>query len=766
MKELNWKKIFIQMIGIIMARAVFSGMNPIAISYFAAVYIERSGRFTTIVAIILGLATALPTLEVSKYAIIIIVVSVITSLIEYKNKYISVATMAIISGIVTTGITIANAVLNADMKYMMLIGVAEGIAVFALTFIFRKAIEPLLHESKGLVLDNEQIISICILLGVFLYGLPSFEITGFSLTMTIALFSILLMGYKYGAGYGALGGAACGIVLAISSGQISEIGFMCMLGIIAGTFRELGRFATISMYASGVLLLGEIYQNNQLNLSSIGALASSVILFLLLPKNIIYKVNNNMDAGNEDVFVRQSIQNIAKGKLRDFSESFQNLSDTFSSISDKKTGLSKSDKDKIFDEISEQLCKDCSNCNLCWKNNFYETYQGANQIIEIVEKNGAIALKEVPKEFAGRCICLDHFILETKRILEVAKLNLTWYNRMAESREAIAGQLCEVANILEDFSLDLYKTADTPEEKKKRMIYQLKANSINVKRMAIFEKRNDKQEIYMTAKTDRGLCITTKEVASLVSDAFGKKMRPADGCKNVMTKEYETFIFVEDTNYKVVTGMAKMTKEGGRISGDNYSFIYPDSGTVVMTLADGMGTGEEACEESESVVELLEQFIEAGFRKESAIKLINSILVLKSEEQAFTTVDMSVINLYTGLCDMIKIGASASFIKKDAWVDVITSSTLPVGILNQVDYEVITRKLNDGDFLIMVTDGVLDCIPGDEKEKFLEEFILDLHMNNPQEIANTILNQALELNNWVPKDDMTVLVSGFWKKLK
>jgi len=188
-------------------------------------------------------------------------------------------------------------------------------------------------------------------------------------------------------------------------------------------------------------------------------------------------------------------------------------------------------------------------------------------------------------------------------------------------------------------------------------------------------------------------------------------MRPSESCKKVITKDYETFIFVEDANFTVFTGMSKMTKEGGRISGDNYSFIYPEPGTVVMTLSDGMGTGESACEESESVVELLEQFIEAGFRKESAIKLINSILVLRSEEQTFSTIDLSVINLYSGICD-----------------------------------------------------GGIDCIPGDEKEEFLEEFIRDLHMNNPQEIANAVLNQALELNGWVPRDDMTVLVAGFWSK--
>jgi stage II sporulation protein E len=764
MKELNIRKFSVNLLGIVMARAVFAGMNPLAVGYFAAVYLERKGRFTIMLTVLLGMLTVLPVEDTAKYAMVLIVVSIITALVEYNNKRVSVLMLGALAGAVTAAIAIAGGLMNENPVYYIFTGIGEGVSIFASSFVFRKGIEPLLHGVKGQALDNEQLISIAVILAVFLYGIPDFNALGFSLTMTAALFSILFTGYKYGAGYGALTGAACGIILALKSGQINQIGLMCMLGIIAGTFRELGRFVTLLMYSVGVIILGELYQNTQIGLTGIGALASCAVVFLLLPKTLIFKVNGGEEGEKEDIFVRQSIQNVARGKLRDFSESFHSLSNTFATISDKKTALSKKDKNDIFDEVSEHLCKDCSNCTLCWQSHFYDTYQGAYYILETVEKNGTIALSEVPVEFAGRCIFLNNFLAETRRVLEVAKLNLNWHNRMAESREAIAGQLSEVANIIDDFSLDLYKTSETSETDRNNMIYHLKSNHIVVNRIAVFEKRNNKQEIYMTARTERGRCITTKEAAGLISEIFGKRMRPSESCKKVITKEYDTFIFIEDANYTVFTGMSKMTKEGGRISGDNYSFIYPDPGTLVMTLSDGMGTGETACEESESVVELLEQFIEAGFRKESAIKLINSILVLRSEEQTFSTIDMSVINLYSGVCDIIKIGASTTFIKREERVETINLSTLPVGILNQVDYDVVTKKLYDGNFIIMVTDGVIDCIPGEEKEKFMEEFIMDLHMNNPQEIANAVLNQALELNGWVPRDDMTVLAAGFWSK--
>lgn len=764
MKEWNLRKFSVQMMGILMARAAFMGMNPIAIAYFCAVYLERKGRFIAMLAIILGTFTVMPMIDAVKYSLIMIVLTIVTSLIEYYNKRLTVGLVGGLAGMITAALTLANGFLTKSDYSFILLALAEGIAIFAISLIFRRGLEPILHGFKGQAIDNEQIISIAVMLAVIIYGLPNIDWLDFSLSMTVVLFSVLLIGYKYGAGYGAVAGVACGIVLALKSGEINQIGMMCMLGIIAGTFRELGRFFSIAMYSAAVFVLGEMYQNFKIDYSSLGALVSSAALFLLLPKPFITKINIGEGWDKEDIFVKQNIQSITKGKLKDFSESFQNLSSTFISIADKKIELGKNDKTQIFNDLSEKLCKDCTNCNACWNSNFYDTYQGAYFIMNTVEKNGTISVSEVPQDFACRCICLDKFLFETRRIMEVAKINLSWYNRMAESREAIAGQFNEVANIIQDFSTELYKTSDTTETVKKRMIYDLKANHIIVKRIAVFDKRNNKQEIYMTARTERGRCITIKEAAAILSDAFGKRMCPSEGCKNVMTKDYDTFIFIEDANYKVFTGMARMTKEGGVISGDNYSFIYPDNGTIVMTLSDGMGTGEIACEESESVIELLEQFIEAGFRKESAVKLINSILVLKSEEQTFSTIDMSVINLYTGVCDIIKIGASTTFIKRKNWVESIHSTTMPVGIINHVDYDPVAKQLSDGDFVIMVTDGVIDCIPGDDKEKFIEELIADLHMNNPKEISNAILNQALELNQGVPKDDMTVLVAGFWQK--
>ena len=268
----------------------------------------------------------------------------------------------------------------------------------------------------------------------------------------------------------------------------------------------------------------------------------------------------------------------------------------------------------------------------------------------------------------------------------------------------------------------------------------------------------------MIAKAGKGHCVTSKEVAAMIGGILDIPMRPTDSTKNVISKTYDTFAFVEDTNFKTLTGSARITKLGEKVSGDNFSILNLENGQMILLLSDGMGTGVNANEESESVIELLEQFMEAGFKEESAIRLINSILVLKSENQSFSTIDLSILNLYTGVCDFVKIGAATTFIKRDQWVETISSTTMPAGVFNQVDLDQKSKKLYHGDYVIMMSDGVLDCIPGNNKEKFMQEVILGLKSTNPQEMANKILKEALAQNEEIPPDDMTVLVAGIWKK--
>ena len=142
--------------------------------------------------------------------------------------------------------------------------------------------------------------------------------------------------------------------------------------------------------------------------------------------------------------------------------------------------------------------------------------------------------------------------------------------------------------------------------------------------------------------------------------------------------------------------------------------------------------------------------------------MLNTALVMGREEVRFSTIDMSVFDLYTGGCEFLKAGASTTFVKYPDQVEQIKSTSLPLGVVAKLDMQSFERELVDGTYVIMVTDGVMDALPVGEQDFLMQMILEGTSLNNPKEMAHHILEQVLECSGEVPLDDMTVLVIGIW----
>ena len=236
------------------------------------------------------------------------------------------------------------------------------------------------------------------------------------------------------------------------------------------------------------------------------------------------------------------------------------------------------------------------------------------------------------------------------------------------------------------------------------------------------------------------------------------------GNRCIVNRDFHTIHFVEDVSYQMLYGVARITREKEKVSGDNYICRQEDGGRFVMCLSDGMGSGMDACRESEIVVELLEQFLESGFSQETAARMVNSALVLNGREGMFSTVDICAVDLYTGICEFLKAGAAATFIRRDHWVEAISSESLAAGLVQRIDFDTASRKLYHGDCLVMMTDGVLDALPSECEEETMKEIILDVQESAPREISRGILERVLGYSDYRARDDMTVLVASVVRK--
>lgn len=450
-------------------------------------------------------------------------------------------------------------------------------------------------------------------------------------------------------------------------------------------------------------------------------------------------------------------------RLNSYAEAFGGLSRLFSQMSHKKDQFAAEEMGRMQQEITARICISCDQCALCWERENSPMYEMFHRLLSSMETLG-MPREELQEEFSQYCAYPQVIIEEALGVFERARLNMSWYNRLLENREVIAQQLDAMAYIMEDCAREY---VDITREQGKLLAgvrYRLRERGGQVREVHLYEKQNGRLCLQLTLSAKWGSCIAVKDLAKAVSDGMHKTMIPVRDSKTLVGKEETVLTFEEQPLYRTLHGVARIPKDGAQVSGDNFSFLELEGGQSVITLSDGMGSGIRACKESEMVIELIERFLETGFRKETAIQMMNSAMVMQGEDGMFSTVDMAAIDLYTGVCEFYKIGAAATFIKRGDQVQSICAASLPVGIYPQVELERSSVNLKDGDFVILVSDGIMDFLSVPDPEETMKEVIASVQINNPEKLARLLMERVLLFTGGKAPDDMTILAAGIWER--
>ena len=189
-------------------------------------------------------------------------------------------------------------------------------------------------------------------------------------------------------------------------------------------------------------------------------------------------------------------------------------------------------------------------------------------------------------------------------------------------------------------------------------------------------------------------------------------------------------------------GTALRAKDGERVSGDSAGHFELDGGRLCLLLSDGMGSGEEARQESAQTVRLLERLLRSGVDEAGALRTLNSALNLRAETtDSFTTVDLLTLSLRGGEGEVCKYGAAPSYIKRDGRVWRIGCTCLPAGLAEEsAPPETTHVRLGAGSFFVMVTDGVADA----NDDGWLQELLTGWEGDDPQQLAAAILAESYQ----------------------
>ena len=469
------------------------------------------------------------------------------------------------------------------------------------------------------------------------------------------------------------------------------------------------------------------------------------------------------------MFYRKKVHNNMEGihvytarRLSDMANSLEGLARAFDR--EKSVGgLSREDGLAALQMAGAMVCGDCSKCNLYSDSEKEDSYY-LYYLLRAFEQKGNVEPKDMPRLFREKCGRQEDYVGHLNRNLGRATMNLTWKNRFLESRDAVISQFRELAVILEEFARQMEQAVDVTDQVEAAVRRAFLRRHMVIDHMLMLEYDNKHREAYITVRTNNGRCVMAKDAGEFLGQAAGGRgwIAARDG-RSVINRQFATVRFIEEGSYRVTWGVAGTAKSGETVSGDNYTFSQNTPGQVIMSLSDGMGSGEQAARESQRVIELAEQLLEAGYTARATLKLVNTVLLLAGKEQHPAAVDIICIDLHTGVLEAMKLGAVASFVVGKDGVELLEAGDVPIGILNPIEPVLLSKKLWDDDRIIMVSDGVLEAMPGEEKEMVMKDFLASLPPGRPKDMAEQILGFALSFGEDA-RDDMTVLVAGVWER--
>ena len=336
--------------------------------------------------------------------------------------------------------------------------------------------------------------------------------------------------------------------------------------------------------------------------------------------------------------------------------------------------------------------------------------------------------------------------------------------RLWENRQIIKGHLNEMAKIMTEVASEVMCYRPMEERKKRFLIQAMREEGIRVEHPCYVPREDGRETIVLTMRTDRRSDMSAEEAVDMISVLLDRRLQLSVTSPYMIGKNPHSFILEEEAGYLVLTGFSRVTKENETISGDNYSVVETEKGKLTVMLSDGTGSGEQAGKDSSQVLDLMEKLLEAGYGTDIAVNMVNTALFAAGEDQNHPTLDICDINLYQGSCQLRKVGGSATFLKREGRAEVLAAGNLPLGIFQTVETTPIHRQLQSDDFLVMVTDGVVDAFGAEDYENGILRAVNGIDSQNPGEFAERLLRMAICKNGGRIRDDMTVAVIGIWKE--
>ena len=596
-----------------------------------------------------------------------------------------------------------------------------------------------LKNGKGKERTEDDLLCVAVMLMMLVCGGVRMGVSAVNFGLIMAGLMVVWPAYVRGPHAGAASGIAAGFT-AIAGGQ--HVIYMMMLpfaGLLAGLFSGKKRLVCGGVFLFGCICLMYVTLNTVL-LQAVLSMVTAALLFLLTPARYIQKSQRwfqqlQWNCPKENAYIRIRMQQWVRA--------IRHLSDALP-----KPVLPEEDKEELCENMAEKLCEKCNRLPLCW----HEEYEKTKRAMLAAAECNDVDLQVINQHFSQceRIARLPEMIEEQaeKRRTDKRRTQMAAYER--EMLETHLFALSQAAQLI---SLEGINSDEDEQEWKERVEEALE--HMHFSGMVSYVKRIDGR-LSMALQTDRAILYPAmgEKLCRTIGTYLGVRLTVTEqNATRVMLEEEAVFRMV----YGAATAQAGESKAPNgerKENGDAYLVRPLPGGKVLVALADGMGHGASACLESRRTLQMIFACLEAGYAREQAMKVVNGAMLNATGGTLFSTVDMCVVDLWNGEAAMNKLGACGSVVIQGQKMHWISGEALPLGILENVLPAEKYARLAEEDRLILISDGIADAFM---QEEDLMRALERHYDEGPQDMAESILQEAINRQGGWPGDDMTVL---------
>ena len=632
---------------------------------------------------------------------------------------------------------------------------SEGTAALGACWMFTRMFRPDCRAETGALLMTA---------GLCCAALSHISFRDLSLGRTAALLVVLfaagIPGGKECAGTGTAAGVTMGALTALCGVQGSFgytlPGIWGLGGLLAGVFAPLGQG-----FLCAALLLGEtaavfLFAQDSGAYAILGEALLAGGIWVLLPNRIRSRLWVRF--GGDGAEMGGAVGDLLLSRLRDTGTALFQIaqaSDTVAKHLDKKEKTPDGTPEHIFRETIQKVCRSCPDGAKCWAGSYGETLDSFGRLKDRLRESGTLTPEIVGESFIHGCTRQEMIAAQAQRDYRTHRESQNKKRLASRTRGLVTDQFEGLSMVLTEMGEQLRQIHSCDRDMEDQIRECCMRNHLEVQKLCCHLDAREHLTLELTIpigqwyRLENGKKLHLPELTAQLSTAVLRALAPPQ----VLTAGNTAVLcWYEQPRYRLLTGSAQLSAEAGKVCGDIFTVFQDRERRETLLLSDGMGTGTHAAMDSALTVGIVSRLLQAGIGPDAALRLVNSALLIRAEEESLATVDLAQVDLYTGQAFFCKAGAAPTYLRRSGRCGSVEAISLPAGIL-ETAFESASVTLHTGDMLVMVSDG---AVQGDGSWILGE--MERAGMQEPQKFAEHLVRCA-RAHTEGRTDDITVLAA-------